>query len=463
MLDNEPHRDVLPLPSRIHAALGALAAAGRHREVIEIVELWAASGEPDDRARLFEARALLALRQMERAWTRLKPLLDASPPSLGAYRAAAEHHLLRGWHGKARELLGRALVDHPDEPELRAQWDRSAAADGPPPPPPAPLGALAVEDHLPLAEAYLAAGQVLSARSLLERLTRADPSSIRARDLLWALQGAPPPLGVTLAELVSRASPHEPLLAPTGDDEHTDSITEESRRALAHRADAPPVSPASDGRFPRLFLTSEPEEAEPEERTDEITAARSLSFVSMPDDFEERPTEIDAGGDTRIQRVIDLNRLAPHVSPAVLGNQGARDDDAPEPLDLGLPDPFGANLEDEDDDLVVLTNRRSPILSPPPRFDDDPTASQVGRAVAHLLGPPKRRAPAEPQTPSGEAEDLGAELLDLDPPSDAAPPPRRRVRRTTRAPWIWLAALALVLLIGSALSVALVGVLLLQG
>jgi hypothetical protein len=458
VLHNDLQRDVLPPPSRLRDALDRLWARGRSRDVVELVEAWALVDEPDAHARLRQAQALDDLGQMERAWTRLKPLVEAPNPPLDVLEAVAAHYLRRGWNSRARELIGRALADHPRHAGLQAAWERASRPPPPPPSAPSAQGALTLGEHLPIAEDFLASGQVLSGRTLLERLARQYPDDERVRDLLWALRGDYTASGAPVGEIVERVLPDDLPGSDRFDDEHTDSVTEE-------RGDDDRAS-ASRATFPSLFRSPAGPDADAEESTDEITAARELGFVSMPDDFEERPTEIDDAGDTRIQRVIDLHRRgADDGAPSGLDEVTVSGRDGPERLDLALPDPFDARLEDEDDDLVVLANRRMPILSPPPRYDDDPTASQVGRAVAHLLGPARPKPPPMPAAADLEAEDLGGELLDLDAPTPAAVPvePRPPKRRAAPTPWVWLGALALVLVIGGALAAALAGVVLLQG
>lgn len=398
-------------------------------------------GDVTEHARLRQAQAFLRLRQMERTWTRLRPLVDAEHPARETYETAAEYYLIRGWTEQARDLLTRAFGQYPDDKRLQSLWDRAAEPAEAPAELPHGSTAITLEQHLPIAEAYLASGQVLSGRSLLERLGRQHPEDERVQDLLWGLSGDYLPEDQTIGQLVDTALPNAGPLPDLADEEHTESIRHTGEVTLEE-----PRSSDEDSRkpsFPSLFRGSEAQAEPTDEITEEVTAARKLDVIQPPDPFsEDSPTEIDTGGDTRILNVIDL-------ATAVTVNDEDEDEGGPRPLDGVLRPSYATDLEDEDDDLVVLTNRRpAPVKPPPP--DEDPTLSQVGREVAHLLGPPKkkRKTPATPITETAPQDD--APLLEPDPPTDPSidPPTRSAI-------WIWALALVMVLVIGLGLAAGL--------
>lgn len=405
---------------------------------------WAEHEPPPPLARLREAQALIDLRQMELAWQRLHTLLEGERPTLQAYATAAECLLLRDWSSRAREVLAAGLERYPDATELQTLWDRAAAAnDRASAPPKIPPGDVSPDEHLSLAEAFLAGGQVLSARSLLERLHRVDPDHARVNDLRWASAGELPPPDQSLRELVHRASPSSGGPRDLEDAENTESITQEEPSV---------AKPAGSAGFPRLFRDDD-DDRPADEVTEELTAAQSLSFVSLPDPFEERPTEIDAGvdGDTRVQRVIDL-RHPPR------GHAESPETDGPRPLDTNFYGVDTGALEDEDDDLIVIKHRTPRPVAPVSSFNEDPTLSQVGREVAHLLGPRRvepKPVPRDTQDPLDPAD--VSDELELPEPTEPERHPQRREM------WMWLVALVLVLVLGGALVTTLIGLILLQG
>lgn len=409
---------------------------------------WAEHEAPPPLARLREAQALIDLRQMEAAWQRLHTLLEGERPALQAYATAAECLLLRDWSSRAREVLTAGLEHYPDAPELQALWDRAATAtDRASAPPRIPPGHVTPDEHLPLAEAFLSAGQVLSARSLLERLHRVDPNHARVNDLRWASAGELAAPEQDLRELVARASPGSGGPRDLEDPENTESITQEEPSL---------GKPAGSAGFPRLFRDDDDADEPADEVTEELTAAQSLSFVSLPDPFEDRPTEIDAGadGDTRVQRVIDLRR--PPQDRADSTSSSATD--GPRPLDTNFYGVDPGALEDEDDDLIVIKHRTPRPVASVSSFNEDPTLSQVGREVAHLLGP--RRVDPKPDTPDTQDP---PELAEVSDELELPEPTKLKPRTQHRGVWMWLVALVLVLVLGGALTTALIGLILLQG
>jgi hypothetical protein len=332
---------------------------------------------------------------MERAWITLQPLLERRPPALDTVKTAAEHFMLRGWTSKAHDLLRQAVVDFPDDPELQRLWDLASNPDpalvpeGPPAEPPN------LDHDVVLAKGLLAHGRVVSARALLEKLQRTFPDSQEVDDLLWAMQsqddGQPIDLDLALEDILG------PAIQPLG------RIVED--------------------------IDGHTDQAETEEFSAEV--AQSLAFLSLSDDpFEDRPTEIDQ----RPSRPGSEKRFA--TEDTEIKRVAVRE--APSPLHHNLP----PRLEDEDDDLVVMSHRRSPASSPSWTIDEDPSLSQVGREVAHLLGRTTKDTPARPK-PRPEPEPLDSlPELDLDAPV--------RPRKRRSALWPWVGALLLVVVLGGA-------------
>lgn len=447
----DPGSTSLPPLSRLHAALDALRRHGQSRAILELVRAWPQAEAPSDHAALREVEALLDLGQVERAWSRLQPLLGSESPKAQVFELAAEVLLARGWHDRARELLQRALAVFPDQASLQRAWDRAAGDVEPLPQVPGPGQAVSTAEHLDLAELLLRRGQVLSARSLLDRLARSEPDSERVQDLRWALAPGPPTVD-PIEDLIARALPSSSAASSDDEPELTDAITQERPGAGL------PPETRSAATFPSLFRLQSAD-TDLTDAGPERTAPSGLDFVDLPEAFDERPTEIDAGGDTRVLRVIDLKGVpsSPELRPSLTP-------------DLPGDGAFDAALEDEDDDLVVLTHRAWPSTSAAPSFDQDPSLSEVGREVAHLLREPRARStPVRPE-PAADASDPGTDEIELTPidegiDTDAPAPAARagRARRKSTYPLAWLAVLALVVAMGGAVVAALLLLLVLGG
>lgn len=451
-----------------------LARAGDHRHLIAYVERWATYAEPTPDARLAQAGAFLALRQVDRAWIRLKDLLDTDDAGLDVLLTATRLFLVRGWPSKAREVLTRALADHPDDARLQQLWD-DASSDAVHTEPPTAPDADGPDGMLPIAEHYLATGQSVSGRQILERLRKTHPDHPRIGDLLWGMDGDFDAGPATLATLTER---YAPSLASLQDlsDEHTESVTQEDAKQLLDEPEA------ADGPFPDLFRNPAPKGAFEDEITEEITRTAEMLRPRLPDG-DATDTADDGPGDTRIVRVVNRGGPAPstvmhRASPRPdndfdLGEYQREMGMTPTPLHSHLASDFGADLEDEDDDLVVLTRRERPVSTEADTGNTDPTLSQIGREVAHLVGGRQPRPPDPPiaspdpmvttpvpepvptpdSTPAGLHTNPAPVLddLELDPDTDDAPVPRPG--RTGTA--VWLVVLATVLLLGTGAVVAL--------
>ena len=177
--------------------------------VVRLVERWAEVGTVPVEARISEARALLKLRLMDRAWVRLRELTDgesAAKQEVEALLLMAEMFVERGWPARARKTLARLPEGAAGVPEEL----RTLASGAPLQPPPNARELERTgsdEEILALAERYLATGSVIRGRSLLERLRRDGSQEARVEELLRALRGDFGSRGLSMAELVAELCP----------------------------------------------------------------------------------------------------------------------------------------------------------------------------------------------------------------------------------------------------------------
>lgn len=462
LIDSPSSQEVLPPPSRLDAVVATLSGSQDHRNLIGFVERWSSVQVPSPRARLAQARSFLALGQVDRAWIRLRQLIESESPSLEAVKLTAELFLVRGWPARARDLLQVALTDHPDDRDLQALWDQAAS-----PRPPAPslsrvdVDDLPVDDLVDHALDQLAQGHATIARGILERASHAGVADPRVGDLLWAMRGELAP-AESLADLTDRWTPVDHTLGLlASEDENTESITQEEVRRILEDVD----EGTGESGFPTLFRHHEVERVD-DEITEEVTSTVAriegshLDAPTQPDLDEE---DYEDEGDTRIVRVLNRKGLPLHTNhsdPDEDFDFGAyRSEMGMSMADLGS---FGSDLEDEDDDLVVLTHRE-PIQLPTADqvAGDDPTMSQIGREVAHLLGgrpTPAPKPPAGPADPSassgsparprahGPEQDGDPAVGELDDDVlELVPPRRKRQVRSNGNLFVWLGVIALLL------------------
>ncbi|MEQ1506746.1 MAG: hypothetical protein ABMB14_31250, partial [Myxococcota bacterium] len=327
-----------------------LAERQDHRAVITLVESWAEQGAPTVPARIAAARAFLALRLVDRAWIRLKDLVETADPNLDAVTVAAEMFLLRGWPNQARKAVQRALDRSRPDPKTAAALE--ALRDRATEPATTLDDSTADRDNAPVgelvrvAEQYMARGAFVRARTLLERVRRKGEHR-RATDLLWAIEGeftSPDPL----ASLCDRWGP-EPLTVIDGaeEPEHTESArVEDLRPADGDRA------------FPRLFRHLD-EASEEGDEPPEVTAVSSMAQArELETGFADMT---DHGEDTQIARVMHRGAVAD--TPVHFGNSSVDSgfNLADFRREMGMT---GGDLasdfhgpEDEDDSVVIFAGR----------------------------------------------------------------------------------------------------------
>jgi hypothetical protein len=445
-----------------------LQATGQVRGVVGIVEQWSEQDTPTPRARLAQAKALVNLCLMDRAWVALREVVESPHHAVEAHRVTAQMFILRGWPKRARTALQAALTEAPEDKHLNDLWEKASKPPRTIPDTP-PEG---IEGSLRRAEAHLAQGGFLRAQRLIEAVLREDPSNARAADLLWALEGDFH-LGGSLHELVEKLGPSVAELVELSDDvEHTQSITAEEIEDDA----------GDDAHFPTLFR----EEGDPvtEEYDDgaEVTQTRLMASTSqMLEDPMELPREM-AGGDTQILRVIERGgqaEFAPADGPVHIGRP-----DVPE-MDFDLdayrremgvldekPSRPGNDLEPletEDNDVIVFTQREFTDsiqgLEPDPSEDtmSHPDArrflSEEARASADKEFMARARAMAELER-RAMTEEITVKT--------AVPFTEPRVKKRTQADFVarnagWIAAIVVALLLAIFVLVFAIGVRLFSG
>ncbi len=339
------------------------------------METWSQVAEPTPAARIAQARALVRLGLVDRAWARLQGLAEEDGASAEVLALTAELFLARQWPRRAREVLHRALRRHPDDDALKALWDRMSEPGTAP-------DLDAVEDDkadvpslITAAHHLIAAGSHTRARALLERARRLAPDHPQVLDMLWALDGDFA-LDGTLHELVRRFEPGIHELADLDDEpDHTESV------------DATQIGPAPShdrehrASFPTLFRDLEPGTEMYGAHGFDDASAEVTKVTSMAD-VGSMPTVHDGdltGEHTEIQRVIERASLLDDPSSDTSFDLSALQSDLTQP-------------ELEDDDVVVLTR-------------DETTLSEPGeREDSHLVlqrepPPPARRKGEPPQRP----------------------------------------------------------------
>ena len=380
----------LPPSFRLEGVVLSLQARGDLRGVIGLVETWSATEEPTPAARLAQAGALVRLGLVDKAWARIRDMVDQEGASAETLGLTAELFLARQWPKRARDVLNRGLAEYPDDPKMKALWDRMSE--------PATTPDLdAVEDDnadvaslITAAHHLIASGSHTLARTLLERAQRLDPANAQTADMLWALDGDFA-LDRPLSELVQEHQADLSHLADLEEEpEHTESVD---------MADVPDDR-TSSGNFPNLFRDLEPR-TEMIDPHDFASASEEITKVTSMMDLSSMDTIVDqtfTGEHTEIQRVI---------THAALGD----DTDGESAFDLSdLQSDLPPELED--DDVVVITRREDDVSEPHPDEEsklvlDEPSAPPAGRSPRRQQADeaetwilPQRQEPEKKKRPS---------------------------------------------------------------
>ena len=405
--------------------------------VVRLVQRWdEVSGAPRA-ARLVEARALLQLRLMDRAWVRLRELTESDPKDAVALALMAEMFIERGWPARARKTLDRIRALDSDEEVPEGLVTRAASPPLQPPP-----NAREVErtgspsEVLALAERYLATGSVIRGRALLERLRRGGVEEARVEQLLWALRGEFNSPRLSLADLVADLCPP----ASVAEWEQA-ARTESIRLDDLNQADPPTAelhklpldARPGGGAFPTLFRRDpstdgrlRPGEEEEVTVTSHMASEQELADAPPEEATDAGPAIPEARDDTRIMQVIPRGggqRLGKVDGP--IHTRKDTPDRLRETLDLrayqksmGMTDiardgesgdSDESFLEEEDEDLVVMTRREEPLETPEPpkkvrRGPIEVIEKVPVPVVAPELSPPP--TPLEEQDESGEEPDF---------------------------------------------------------
>lgn len=381
----------MPPADQLEAATLELARRGELRLLVQVVERWGQVGAPTPAARLAQIEALLDLRVMDRAWTRLQAVPEEIPDALRRWKLTARMFVERGWPNRAAEAVARAQALAPADPEVAIL---AAAALAPPRTPPAllPPAEAPFADRLAAAEALLACGAFLKGRRVLDVLDQEHPDDPRVSDLLWALQGDYDLVGATLAQVVTHYGAVE-------------------RDAPAAPSDLPAPPTPKRGAFPALFRgpATAHDRADNEAETTMATRLEDLrAAASFPD--------LDGDDDTAVLRVVGSGRTDPRAGRAA---PAARPEDV-----------------EEEDDVVVVVRRRE-LQAPPETRRPMPLPPAARR--------PERKAPKAPppELEVADIEDLDeldAEPLDMDVEMESLETPS-----TDEFPYLWILASAAVL------------------
>ncbi len=363
-----------PSAFRFSQILRALVERRDSKGVIQLVERWLEHGTVSQTARLAQARALIDLRLMDRAWVRLREAATADPSSVEVQLLTAQMFVDRGWPSKASKVLDRVAVGRASSAERRRFSELKVAAEGEPNGPPSNAQAIEQEgtaaEVLALAETYMAVSMWVRAESLLERLVRDGGKSDRVSDLLWALRGEFDNPQVSTDALLERLS--MPSAAPEwGILEHTDGLGPVEVTAFAGDSEVVEEQGVEKRRraFPSLFRRNEAPAETTEVTADEVTMSSLIvDEDGCTDGLEITDTEATSGtegGDTKIMEVIqrDGQLSLSEVSGRIHKPSPTRAVDSSVQLGGGLAPDDDTYLEEEDKDLIVMT-RREPVAAP---------------------------------------------------------------------------------------------------
>ena len=401
MPTNSIDHDAFPKRSAIIRAAQNMRSTGDVRGFIHLVEAWRSAGEIPEDMQLAQVSALLDLCQTDRAWVRLKDLVEGSSPSDAALRLAARMFVQRGWPGRARKPLERVLSSAPDDEvalELLEQASLPVTQLDDP-----PVSSTSVGLLLPLAEAHLSQGSRLKGQSLLKRLQRAHPEHPRVADLLWALDTDWTLSGAELSALIVGSDTATPVHPRFDDDEAEATVIGDEPKPVPMAPDQADDDDA-DFAFPALFRGAFPEGqragtpiSPPRAATfDDVTQSTNLADLGALNDAvgaARRAAGVVGGEEfTEIRRIIRRPDGTPELESTV-------DSTIPDTyvadtsFDADTPRHTGHNLdvdvEAEDDALIIVTKRE--------RDDDDLSVLELDPNTESVAHPDAARFLAEAQ------------------------------------------------------------------
>lgn len=314
-------------PADLEELARTLVALGASRATVELVERWSEVGEPTPAARIAEARAFVDLRLVDRAWSRLRDLIEAPEPSREALVVAIELFLLREWHERARKLVAWAVARDPTDPGLRALQARAVEPPTAVEPPNVDPEELTVAELVASAEQHMAHGTFIKARSMLERARRRAPDNLRAKDLLWALNGDFTVEG-SLDALYRRLS--EQVSVTPDETEQTEFLPKEQDREELHASGIEP-------KFSSLFRAEKGAPGEGRSKVPGLPLRGLLSPEFAPDADAPGQRTVESMAGPSASRRTGLEALA--RGPAESFGQPR----VPSPPGHGRPPPRGGN------------------------------------------------------------------------------------------------------------------------
>ena len=405
--------------------------------MILFVERWSTQGRPTPSARLVLARAYLHLRLLDRAWIRIKELLDRRGSAREATHLATELFWLRGWVDQARDTALRGLEDRPDDEVLRLLLRRIEEQIPPDPEALSPEEKSSKTELIEAAEIHMARGSFVRARGLLERVRRgAQPRKVpRAEELLWALRGEFT-TETPLLDLYRRLAPgHEP--------EPTVPLSPPEPTEIAGLGELSPGERDDQDGFRGLFRDLA-EAAEAAEDNDEVTAISQLAPPETLSGPSEDPADSEdtdpSHSHTEIMRIVRkgeplrLARGSPlHTTPPEIDKSFDLEDYRRQ-LGVEAPVPgsdYAIDRDEEDDSLIIVTGHAGAqelddtALASAVDVDRDAAREDEARGIQGVVDESWARPPApdlettQPlersmtqHSPRGEPELLEPELLE---------------------------------------------------
>ena len=309
--ENSDSSVIDPLSRNLLVAISQyLVDQGKHPELVRLCALWSSQEALPVAIALDEARALLDLRLMDLAWVRLRELDKTQRHRVEVQALTAEMFVERGWPGRARRILERAVADYPERRDLQMLLERSKSS---PLRPPSQARKIEREgtpkEQLDLAERYLCAGSQLKARSILKRLRRGR-TEFRSRvdALLWGLETELEDEPLSLMGLAKELASELPLLEDGPLDQTLEGL---SSAEVTTRGPVPvELQELPEGGFPSLFRWVD-DSGDFKDSESEVTRISSLSELRSSAEathsFElHSPDETgeDFENDTKVMRVI---------------------------------------------------------------------------------------------------------------------------------------------------------------
>jgi len=349
----------------------SLVERNERTSLVRLCALWAEQEPLPVYVALDEARALLDLRLMDLAWVRLRELDKTQRHRVEVQSLTAEMFIERGWPGRARRILDRAVMDYPERADLKVLLERSMSSPLRP-----PSNARSIEregskeEQLALAERYLCAGSQLKARSILKRLRRGKSSQkARVEELLWGLDTDLEAETCSLMELAQGLSSQLPLVEDAPLEQTLEGLTSAE---VTTRGPLPQeLEERADPNFPSLFRWVD-DSGDFKGEQEEVTRISSLSELKAQRESETEWDDEDEN-DTKVIRVLHHDAKG---TPTLIEELESPDTDS-ESLPSGLAglendvhtssftmsdmdfETDSEFLEEEDAGLIVMTRRES--------------------------------------------------------------------------------------------------------